>query len=35
MPAGAALIFFGTKARHPGWVGLLAESILTWFGAIA
>lgn len=32
MLAGSALVFFGTKARHPGWVGLLAVALLTWLG---
>lgn len=29
---GSASVFFGTRARHPGWVGLLAASFLTWLG---
>ena len=28
----AALVLFATKARHPGWLGLLAVSILAWYG---
>lgn len=32
MLTGSALIFFGTRARHPGWVGLLAVALLTWLG---
>ena len=30
--AGSALVFFGTKARHPGWVGLLGIALLVWLG---
>lgn len=30
--AGAALVFIGTRARHPGWVGLLGVAVLVWFG---
>jgi branched-subunit amino acid ABC-type transport system permease component len=32
MLASAALVFYGTKARHPGWLGLLAVATLTWLG---
>ena len=34
MLAGSALVFFGTKARHPGWVGLLAVAAFVWLGFI-
>ena len=29
---GSMLVFFGTKARHPGWLGLLGVAVLTWLG---
>ena len=32
MVAAAALVFIGTKAKHPGWVGLLGVAALTWLG---
>lgn len=32
MVASAALVFFGTKARHPGWIGLLAVGAFVWLG---
>lgn len=32
MLAGAALVFYGTRARHPGWAGLLGVAALTWLG---
>ena len=32
MVASAALVLYGTKARHPGWLGLLAVATLTWLG---
>lgn len=32
MVASAALVFFGTKARHPGWIGLLAVAAFVWLG---
>ncbi len=28
----AALVFISTKARHPGWVGLLGVAICIWLG---
>ena len=34
MVCGAALVFIGTRARHPGWVGLLGVAALTWFGTL-
>lgn len=30
--AGSALVFIGTRARHPGWVGLLAITVCVWLG---
>lgn len=32
MFAGAALVFIGTKAKHPGWLGLLGVAALTCLG---
>ncbi len=32
---GAALVAIGTKAWHPGWVGLLAVTVLVWIGLAA
>ncbi|MCR2806852.1 hypothetical protein [Paenibacillus soyae] len=32
MLAGSALIFIGTKGKHPGWAGLLIVAILSWMG---
>lgn len=32
MAAGAFLVFYGTRARHPGWLGLLGTAVLTWWG---
>ena len=29
---GAALVFVGTRARHPGWIGLLAIAVCAWLG---
>jgi hypothetical protein len=34
MLVGAALVFFGTKARHPGWIGLIAVAVLVWLGRV-
>lgn len=34
MLAGSTLVFFGTKARHPGWVGLLAVAVFVWLGRV-
>jgi hypothetical protein len=28
----SALVAIGTRARHPGWIGLLAVAVLTWMG---
>lgn len=28
----SALVLVGTKARHPGWIGLLAVALLVWLG---
>lgn len=35
MLAGSALVFLGTKARHPGWVGLLAVAVFVWLGRVS
>ncbi len=32
--AGSALVFIGTRARHPAWVGLLAVAVLVWLGRV-
>jgi hypothetical protein len=32
MLCGAMLVFVGTKARHPGWAGLLGVAVLVWLG---
>jgi hypothetical protein len=32
MVLGSALVLYGTRARHPGWVGLLGVAVLTWLG---
>ncbi|MES2950623.1 MAG: hypothetical protein V4858_18990, partial [Pseudomonadota bacterium] len=29
---GAALVFIGTRAKHPGWIGLLAIAVCAWLG---
>jgi hypothetical protein len=29
---GAVLVFIGTRAKHPGWIGLLAMAVCTWLG---
>lgn len=31
----AMLVLVGTRARHPGWIGLLAVAVLTWLGSAA
>lgn len=35
MLTGSLLVAFGTRARHPGWVGLLGVAILVWLGSAA
>ena len=35
MLCGAGLVFVGTKARHPGWAGLLGVAVLVWIGGLA
>ena len=30
MVASSLLVFIATKARHPGWVGLLVVAVLCW-----
>jgi hypothetical protein len=32
MLLGSAFVFVGTRARHPGWAGLLGVAVLIWFG---
>ncbi|MEQ1613558.1 MAG: hypothetical protein ABL904_12455 [Hyphomicrobiaceae bacterium] len=32
MLLGSALVAIGTKARHPGWIGLLGVAVLVWLG---
>ena len=32
MLASSVLVFLATKARHPGWVGLLGVAALVWLG---
>lgn len=32
MLAGALLVLVGTRARHPGWAGLLGVAVLIWCG---
>lgn len=32
MLAGSALVLVATKARHPGWAGLLGVAALVWLG---
>lgn len=27
---GSVLVFYSTKAKHPGWVGLLIVAVLCW-----
>lgn len=29
---GAVLVFVGTRAKHPGWIGLLVMAVCTWLG---
>lgn len=35
MLSGSVLVFVGTRARHPGWVGLLGVAVLAWLGRAA
>ena len=32
MLAGSVLVLIASKARHPGWVGLLGVAVLVWLG---
>lgn len=32
MLLASALVFFGTQAKHPGWLGLLGVAVLVWLG---
>lgn len=34
MLAGSALVFYATKAKHPGWIGLLGVALLCWLALI-
>jgi hypothetical protein len=34
MLAGAALVLFATRGRHPGWAGLLGVAVLVWWGRV-
>ena len=34
MLASATIVFVSTKAKHPGWVGLLGVAILVFVGAV-
>lgn len=31
----ALLVLVGTRAKHPGWIGLMAVAVLTWLGSAA
>ncbi len=33
MLLGSALVAIGTKARHPGWIGLIGVAVLVWLGS--
>lgn len=35
MIIGSALVLFGTKGKHPGWIGLLLSGILLLLGLLA
>jgi hypothetical protein len=35
MLAGSALVLIATKARHPGWIGLLGVAALVWLGRMS
>ena len=35
MLASSALVLIATKARHPGWIGLLGVAVLVWLGRMA
>lgn len=35
MLVSAALVLVATRARHPGWAGLLAAALLIWLGRAA
>ena len=32
MMLSSMIVLYGTKARHPGWVGLLGVAVLTYMG---
>lgn len=35
MLAGSMLVLIATKARHPGWIGLLGVAALVWLGRMS
>lgn len=35
MLVGSVLVLIATKARHPGWVGLLGVAVLVWLGRMS
>jgi hypothetical protein len=35
MLAGSLLVLIATKARHPGWIGLLGVAVLVWLGRMS
>jgi hypothetical protein len=35
MLAGSVLVLIATKARHPGWIGLLGVAVLVWLGRMS
>jgi len=35
MIVGSVFVFVGTRAKHPGWAGLLGVAILTWLAKAA
>ena len=35
MLASSVLVLIATKARHPGWIGLLGVAVLVWLGRLA
>lgn len=33
--AASVLVLFGTRGKHPGWIGLLAIAVCAWLGQAA
>lgn len=33
--AASSLVLFGTRAKHPGWIGLLVIAVCAWLGLAA